>query len=370
MGKATPICLGLLAKPDIANRAVFASCSGGEKVQVDDELLVRQVLSGYSIAPTACQIESRGTAGGFSGAQFWMISTQPDSLCLRRWPKEHPDRRRLQFIHDVLKHVADSGLSVLPVPLVTGHGATIVELDGSLWELSRWMPGRADYHSNPNERRLLSALQTLAEFHVRVRHFCSPSSSECQAPGIKTRCEQLQRLFGGELEVISSRVRRGGWPELETLARTLIELVRGCAFHAMTVLHRAAGLVIIPQICIRDIWHDHVLFEGDKVSGLVDFGAMRIDCVSGDIARLLGSFVADDPLQWQSGIDAYHAIRPVSPSERELIVAYDVGNMLLSGMNWLRWIYLESRHFDDRQTIEQRLRKLIVRLKSFRARSG
>ncbi len=57
----------------------------------------------------------------------------------------------------------------------------------------------------------------------------------------------------------------------------------------------AVALKVPIQPCIGDIWHDHILFLGDGVSGLVDFGGMRADTVAGDIARLLGSLVADDP---------------------------------------------------------------------------
>lgn len=49
------------------------------------------------------------------------------------------------------------------------------------------------------------------------------------------------------------------------------------------------------QPCIRDIWHDHVLFDGDRVTGLIDFGAMQIDTPATDIARLVGSLQSYSP---------------------------------------------------------------------------
>src|SRR5256885_2022920 len=35
--------------------------------------------------------------------------------------------------------------------------------------------------------------------------------------------------------------------------------------------------------CLCDVWHDHVLFEGDAVSGIVDYGSVKIDHASADL---------------------------------------------------------------------------------------
>ena len=47
------------------------------------------------------------------------------------------------------------------------------------------------------------------------------------------------------------------------------------------------------QPCLCDVWHDHVLFEGDTVTGVIDYGGAKIDHVAVDLARLLGSMAGD-----------------------------------------------------------------------------
>ena len=116
---------------------------------------------------------------------------------------------------------------------------------------------------------------------------------------------------------------------------------------------RLAPLADVPlplQPCIRDVWHDHVLFDGDTVTGLVDFGAMQIDTPATDVARLLGSLVGDDANGWQEGLTAYSAVRPLTEQESLAVVALDTAGTILAVCNWIRWIYVERRQFPDPQS--------------------
>ncbi len=115
------------------------------------------------------------------------------------------------------------------------------------------------------------------------------------------------------------------------------------------------------QPCIRDIWHDHVLFTGDRVSGLVDFGSLQPDNVATDIARLLGSLIGDDLAAWELGLAAYESLRPLSDDERWLVPVFDRTTVLMGGLQWLEWIYLEHKAFADRAAIEARLDQAIER---------
>jgi len=185
---------------------------------------------------------------------------------------------------------------------------------------------------------------------------------DARSPGIESRLVQTQKLLTTELHQIERSIYPSDWPSLETIARQLVKLVSASGSSTQRTLEQACQVVVPLQPCIRDIWHDHVLFEGDRVAGFVDFGAMRVESVSGDIARLLGSLVGDDTDRWHRGISSYIETRPLSDAERNLVVAFDRSNTLLSGINWVRWIYVEQRVFEQRRTIEQRLEQFIARL--------
>jgi Ser/Thr protein kinase RdoA (MazF antagonist) len=112
---------------------------------------------------------------------------------------------------------------------------------------------------------------------------------------------------------------------------------------------------------LRDVWHDHVLFSRDEVTGMIDFGAVDFDTPAVDVARLLGSLVGDDAEGWQAGLAAYTAARPLSHDETRAIAALDAAGTVLAGCNWIRWIYTDGRRFENREQVVARFAKLLDR---------
>jgi homoserine kinase type II len=110
------------------------------------------------------------------------------------------------------------------------------------------------------------------------------------------------------------------------------------------------------------VWHDHVLFVDNEVTGLIDFGAVAIDTPAVDVARLLGSLAVDDAGEWQRGLEAYATIRPFSADELRAVAALDASSTVLAGCNWIRWVFVENRQFDDREQVGRRLALLLDRL--------
>jgi Ser/Thr protein kinase RdoA (MazF antagonist) len=120
------------------------------------------------------------------------------------------------------------------------------------------------------------------------------------------------------------------------------------------------------QPCHCDIWHDHLLFTDDTLTGLIDFGSVQTDHVAVDLARLLGSTAGRHHDLWQTGLDAYCLIHPLTFQERLLIGVLDHSGALIGATNWLRWLYHEQRHYDNRQAVAHRLQALVERLESAR----
>jgi Ser/Thr protein kinase RdoA (MazF antagonist) len=321
-----------------------------------------EVLAAYPDDCRPLEIESLGSAGGFSGAKFWRIRAACGTLCLRCWPQEHPPPEGLEFIQAVLWHVTREGFVLVPLPRETRRHAGYVRHDGYLWQLEPWMPGEADFRKNPTDERLTAAVAALAEFHQAASSFPLPDAPLSPSPGIGARLGQLRNWLDGDLDRLRATILPGTCPELASRAARVCSLVPLYGSEVLTGLNRCSFHRVAIQPCIRDIWHAHVLFEGGRVSGLIDFGSLRAESVAADLARLLGSLAGGDIDRWRLGLDAYRAIRPLSEAELDLIEAFDRSSVLMSGLNWIDWIYRQKRAFENRNAIPGRLDEILARL--------
>ena len=347
---------------------------------------LQSLISHYLPPPAVTAVEPLGNAGGWSGSRLWRVTASGEPLparwrgllghplsdtclntfCLRRWPRVHPSPERLRQIHSILTHVVAQGIVFVPVPLPSSAGATAVEQAGHLWELTPWMPGAADYHQRPGRVRLAAAMESLARFHAAAATVeCPRNASALQpAPALTERLQSLEELVQGRLSEIEFATRRTIAPQLDQRAEQLLNLTPDRLQPLLAHIRSVAGRPLPLQPAIRDIWHDHVLFTGDEVTGIVDFGAMRIDTPLTDIARLVGSLVGDDNAERRFALNAYSRLKPLSGSDCQLIDLLDQSGIALGGLNWLRWLYLERRDMGPLDPILKRLDAIIGRLRA------
>ena len=347
-----------------------------------DPASVETVLACYEGFP-ASRVIPLGAAGGLSGARFWRLETAGGPFCLRAWPKEHPDFERLEFIHTLLAHVWGQDFHKVPVPLRDREGRSAIRLHGRFWELTPWLPGKADYREHPSRARLASAMEALAQFHLAAEGFRSPrekgraefgaahgkaaGSELAAAPGVLERKQLLAGFLGEESVRLAAAMKPEVWPDLIHRGRSIVDLFSRAAPRIFSELQQAASETVPLQPCLRDVHHAHVLFTGDEVSGIVDFGAARYECVAADLARLLGSLVGDEPDAWQNALEHYYRVRPLLSGERKLVAVYDRSTVVLGPMLWLRGGYLEGRQFDQPQRVLRRIEEGLVRLERLAA---
>jgi Ser/Thr protein kinase RdoA (MazF antagonist) len=120
------------------------------------------------------------------------------------------------------------------------------------------------------------------------------------------------------------------------------------------------------QPCLCDIWHDHILFAGDAIFGIIDYGSVRRDHVAVDLARMLGSLIGDDAAMFAAGLAAYRRVRPLSTEEEDLVRVLDETGTLLGTANWLIWLHHDNRHFEDPKAVARRLGTLVARIEHWK----
>jgi Ser/Thr protein kinase RdoA (MazF antagonist) len=347
------------------------SAQSPESIPPAPEFDLRQIFARY---PAVCRpdLTSRPeSAAGFSGASVWKVESPGGTCALRATSASSIDRERLAGLHGLIAHVRGLGVTQVAVPIASLDGATFFESQGQIWQLEPWMPGSADFAVNPSEPRLRAALKCLAHWHRAAASFVARNietrwfltSASARSPGLAERIGQIARWTAPECAMLRSRLAVLEWKEIEEPAREILDAFVRVAPRVAISLKIGIDAEVPLQPCLRDIWHDHVLFTGDIVTGLVDPHAARSDSVATDLARLLGTLVGDELGRWDSGLAVYQEVRPLSTAELAMIELFDQSGVLLSGMTWLDWILLQGRDFRNREGVLVRLRSIIGRLR-------
>lgn len=297
-----------------------------------------------------------GNHGGFSGACLFRVESAVGTLCLRLWPPGvHPSQ--ITAVHALMRRAVDAGLDYVPRIHQATSGETLVRVADAYWELATWMPGRASFCDQRSPERLRAACVALARLH---RVWAEPVWRAMPCSGVERRLavarDWLPRI-GADWQP-----RADADDPVAPWAERAWTLVRLRLLELPALLTPWLARPMSQQPCLCDIWHDHVLFTGERVTGIVDFGSCKIDHVAVDLARLLGSLVGGDRAMWSAGLDAYAQVRPLDAEERALAEVLDRSGIVAAAANWLRWLYVEGRTYPERTAVARRVAALVERL--------
>src|SRR5215218_10094186 len=237
-----------------------------------------------------------GPAGGFSGSRIWKGGAADGrAFCLKKSPVRGTDHSGLEFPFRVwMTEARNAGLMFVPKVEPSGTGQMSVAVDQHVWDLTEWMPGRADFHDNPADARLAAAITALAEIHQVWGNANRRLTALQPVPAVTRRVAALADWMKLTASGWRPRFNVADGPIAEPAA-ALWPLLPTQVDRAMKELARWRTCRAATQPCLCDVWHDHVLFDGDRVTGLIDYASAKVDHVAVDLARLLGSFVPDDP---------------------------------------------------------------------------
>jgi hypothetical protein len=281
----------------------------------------RLVLGNYPHL-TGCPLQPLGNSAGFSRAHLWRLDSMAGPAYLRAWPIGE-DAARLVWIHHLMETAHLAGLLFVPVISRTTTGSSVIEQGDRCWEVGTWLPGVADYHAHPSPVRLGNTCRALAGLH---RAWSGGTTAPvAPIPALERRWQALREVSGVRAESGAGPI---AWQASALLERWL-PAVAGW-------LERWARRALPLQPCLTDVWHDHILFTRERVTGIVDYGGVQVDHPTADLARLLGSLVEDDTAAWTVGLTAYAEVAQLPQDALELARDLDRSATVLSLGRWLQ----------------------------------
>lgn len=197
-------------------------------------------------------------APGFSGARVWR-GTEPGAppVALKQWP-EGATAERVGRVHGWLARAAH--LAFVPKVLAAAF------VSGRAFELCEWMPGAPVLA--PSDAQLATACAALAELHAAWEG--ERTFGPC--PAVLRRLRALRAPLPVARDELLARAREVVAARVPALLRELEPWER----HPVPL-----------QPCVRDPRAADVLFDGDRVTGIVDFGSADVDSPAADLARYL-----------------------------------------------------------------------------------
>lgn len=275
---------------------------------------------------------------GLSKAIVYRIETLAGRYAMKRWPVTM-QRDRVQEIHRFQDHLAQAEKSVTPSLVKWSNGDTLLEADGVCWEIADWKLGSPIRNlGEANDEQIRQCADALASLHLQSERYATQEAMI--SPGIKQRCD-------GMLSAIQ--------PPTDKRRKFLDSISAHNKYLAASVLHDIylRAMCIIPSVLepvqrlsatpvkcfwiMRDVWRQNILYRENRLSGILDFGASRIDWPGLDLVRAFGTLMFESDPRWSIAISHYLDRRSDDSLAFVDIRAIHRASVALSALQWLDW---------------------------------
>ncbi|MFN6051831.1 MAG: aminoglycoside phosphotransferase family protein, partial [Planctomycetia bacterium] len=241
-------------------------------------------------------------------------------------------------VWNCLDHVKKRGFNLLPDFVVPFKGGSLAYHDDYLWECAKWVPGESlDYQKEKSY--LYNAFEVLADFHHAL--------STIKAEKSLASCPLLKRrsiLNDFHEYMLKVKIR-----EIESdFMKEVVHLMAGLLPVVLPKFERINDSKSV-QWCWGDSRLANFIFNNQKVVGIIDFEAMKVNPLEADFARLMADFEPWEDSNWQKALKAYDDFGSLDVS---LAKFYCLSGLACALVRWAKWLTIPC---DSIQLNQQRL---------------
>jgi homoserine kinase type II len=309
----------------------------------------------------------RRTPQGTANESFFVEAAAGSYVVRRSNPRKTV--AGLRFEVRLLDHLVAAGYPAPRVVRAAG-GEVYAVHDGTLYFMTALLPGTA--YDPGNAAHLRAAGAGLARYHNLVEAFPGPLSVPTSV--LAGLGERGAVTLATVLQLSSALLPDGESAELEDLAGTLLDELGRLSAEMEGVF------ALAPKLLIHGSYgRSALLFDGDVLSGVVDYDRVRLDAVGMDFAYALKAFsrvldpgspghrVAIDPSPAAAFVAAYRTVRPLPADEMEALPlffrAQRLAKVVGKCQNLLTKHALVPQTQKDLQKISLMARREVVRLR-------
>jgi len=278
--------------------------------------VVESVLFKFNIGPllsfSALPINS-----GLSGSAVYKIISFNGVFALKFYTPS--TLSSLQCAQALIAKSQKNGFTLFPVIIPCKSNETVVYENGLYWDLSSWIPGVTPEIWGDT---LVQSINKLVEFHIAIGFH---ESEYAVMPAMENRVREINSF---SLSAINSSSL--SFLPVSSLMEHLIWIKQ-----ELNYLNVSPLPTVKIQYCWGDARRENILFDNNKISGFVDYNAMRKDCKEVDVSRMISSFAVDDYAIWTDALNTYSAKASINYLVCRKL---DILGTINSFYRWLVWL--------------------------------
>jgi thiamine kinase-like enzyme len=146
----------------------------------------------------------------------------------------------------------------------------------------------------------------------------------------------------------------------DTLLQTAYDIVTSKVSFLQSQLRHHSKTFVMIHPCFTDIHRDHVLFDGDRLTGIIDFGAVKLDHPACDLARLFDDQTID-----------FHHIEKIYDTYRPGVLTYGIGTVIRQTAPfcnlavWLLRLLRDRESPTNLKSVRQRIESLLIQCRTY-----
>ncbi len=257
---------------------------------------IEHILSDYTLGSLT---GFEGIAAGIENSNFF-IETESGSQT-RRYVLtifERMDATELPYFMHLMKHLAANGLSC-PDVMQRSDGALLFDVQGKQGCIVSCLSGNT--LDDLNEPQLFASGRALAQLHLAGADFqqrrCNPTGTDWLAENVNAVLKKTAERYGQDAAALLS-------DELDFQSSCSRDSLPSGVIHG-------------------DLFVDNILFEGDQVSGIIDFYYAHDAALVMDIAISLNAQAVllsdDDQTRIRVFLEGYASLRPLTEDEHQAL---------------------------------------------------
>lgn len=271
-------------------------------------------LQGYSIGEV---VELKGISSGITNTNYFVTTTQ-NKYVLTLF--EHNTMDELPYFIDLMSHLATHGVPC-PQPITNDSDVSLHMLNGKPAVLISCLNGQDI--KEPEVKHCAEVGAVLAKMHIAGQSFVEQITNKSGKPHRNPRDADWRVKTAGQV-----------MPHLAAEDQQLLK--------DTLAFQTALNISELPKGIIHaDLFRDNVLFDGDKVGGLIDFYYACNDLLAYDLAIAVNDWCVQadgalDNARLNAMLDAYQSIRPLTQAEQ---VAWNSMLRIAALRFWLSRLY-------------------------------